>query len=256
MLNDPIDDSMKDQSGLSGHKSDPNRRLEILERWSGRATLLILAGILVDILVASLSSKSKVEFLAAISANSLIGLGLVIEYFVIARTIVASGEAKRLSDEKIAAANARAAEAQLELAKLEKKITPRVITDEHAQAIIDKIKPFFETPFSIEADPAAEYAFITRLIAVLQRAHWKWVGYPDSYRTLPLGDVGIDESAMSGIQVRINKSRLDDFKEPAEALSFALTEALGASVPLVVDPPESRRACSPDLVHIEIQRKL
>jgi hypothetical protein len=40
--------------------------------------------------------------------------------------------------------------------------------------------------------------------------------------------------------------------EPAQALAFALTEALGGSVPIVVDPKDSRLSCSPGVIHIEI----
>src|SRR5664279_3416652 len=56
-----------------------------------------------------------------------------------------------------AKANEGTKEAELKLALLDKKITPRVISDEHGEDIIDKLKLFPETPFSVEADPAAEY---------------------------------------------------------------------------------------------------
>ena len=51
------------------------------------------------------------ERLGATAANVLIAVGLAIEYFVILTAIVASGEANRESDEKVAEANERAAEA-------------------------------------------------------------------------------------------------------------------------------------------------
>ena len=144
-----------------------------------------------------------------------------------------------------------------ELAKLEKRIAPRTISEEQERAIIEKIAPFPETPFKIEHDPAAEYGFITRLIAVLQRAHWKWIGYLVTPNTLPPGDVpGFDASLDSGVQLRINSARADDFREPARVFATALAKALGASVPLVVDPQGARGSCTPDVIHIEITRKV
>jgi hypothetical protein len=56
------------------------------------------------------------------------------------------------------------------IAELEKKLTPRVITDEQEKLIIEKIKPFFETPFGIEFDASGDLSFKDRLIIVLQRA--------------------------------------------------------------------------------------
>jgi hypothetical protein len=79
-----------------------------------------------------------------IGANLLIGVGLAIEYVCILKTIVATSELQRESDEKIAEANAhaaganqRAAEANLELARLRKHLAARSLTKEQFDAIQD-----------------------------------------------------------------------------------------------------------------------
>ena len=168
----------------------------------------------------------------------------------------ADAEASRAA---IAESKAREKEAELKLAQLEKKVTPRVIDDEQAAKIVEKINPFAGTPFAVESDSASEYGFVNRVIAVIQRSGWNWRSYSVSPMSLPpgdLGDTGIALDQISGVQVRINASRLSDFRKPAEALAYALTQALQASVSIVFDPPDSPHACSPDVIHIEIRRKL
>jgi hypothetical protein len=127
-------------SGHNGDKNDPSVRLEALEKWSARATLVILGGILLEIaalLIFRHPDISSGEIWILVSANVLIGIGLAVEYICILRTIVASGELQRVSDEKVAEANARASEANqiaagatLELAKLQPQVAPRVLTKE------------------------------------------------------------------------------------------------------------------------------
>ena len=53
---------------------------------------------------------------------------------------------------------ARTKEAELKLAQLDKKITPRVISGEQAEEFIEKIKPFPGVSFTIESDPPLNMA--------------------------------------------------------------------------------------------------
>jgi hypothetical protein len=137
---------------------------------------------------------------------------------------------------------------------------PRELDDKQAQEIIAKISAFPGTPFAIDADPAAEYAFVNRLIEVLQRAGWRWQSYSTSLCTLPVGDIsalplgtiGIQHADGSGVQLRINRDSTV-LMEPAHALAFALTNAFQASVSMAID---SKGARSADAVHVEIRRKL
>src|SRR5258708_1040291 len=84
---------------LGQRKNDPHQRLEELERWSGRATLLIFFGIVVEIATLLYFPHDSAERIVSISANALIGVGLIVEYVVILRAITAGGEAQRESDE-------------------------------------------------------------------------------------------------------------------------------------------------------------
>jgi hypothetical protein len=97
----------------------PAKRLEKAERRSGNATLAILGGIFLDIVVLLLfpDEKSIWEIALGIVANAAIGIGLVVEYDSIRKTIVASGELQRDSDAKLKAAMDRASKAQEDLIK-------------------------------------------------------------------------------------------------------------------------------------------
>jgi hypothetical protein len=206
------------------------------------------------LMVGSLALAAIAAFAVVVSTIAVIRLQKVSEL----ETKQEFEQYKLEAAEKISESNARTKEAELKLALLDKKITPRVIDDAQAEDIIKALKPFPETPFSVEADPAAEYGFINRLIVVLQRSGWKWMQYSVSPSSLPMGDVGMDvpESRISGVQLRINRSRLDDFMKPAQELASALTQALQGSVSFAADPAESPLACSPDVIHVEIHRKL
>ncbi len=95
-------------SGPGHRNNDPNERLDELERWSARATLWILFGILAEIVLIWVPLPNIWQKVGETSANALIGIGLIVEYFVIGRAIIATGKAKQLSDQQVAEANARA----------------------------------------------------------------------------------------------------------------------------------------------------
>jgi hypothetical protein len=145
---------------------------------------------------------------------------------------------------------------QSKIIALEKKVTPRLITDNDAANLVENVRPFSGTPFTVESAPAAEIGFVNRVIVLLQKAGWKEHSYSESIVSLPPGDIGNATDQISGVDVRINASRLADFRNPAEAFAVALTQALKASVPIIFDPPDSPHACSPDAIHIQIDRKL
>src|SRR5262249_22658633 len=94
--------SANDLSASGRRKKDAHQKLADLENWSAKATLLIFFGIVFDIAIVLYFPHEWPERIASILANGLIGLGLIIEYFVILRVIVASGEAQRESDERVA----------------------------------------------------------------------------------------------------------------------------------------------------------
>lgn len=131
---------------------------------------------------------------------------------------------------------------------------PRELDENDAKLLSETLNRFGRIPFAVETDPAAEYRFVNALTAALQQAGWQWQSYSDSLSTVPPG-LGISGTG-SGVQLRINRARLSDLMEPAQALSGALTNTLRASVSIAIDPHDSPLSCSPDAIHVEIRRKL
>ena len=91
--------------------------------------------------------KSICEITLGIIANAAIGIGLVVEYDSIRKTIVASGELQRDSDAKLKEAVDRASKAQEELVKY---LTPRrLLIGPHKKAFVNALLPFTKTPFDV-----------------------------------------------------------------------------------------------------------
>ena len=142
-------------------RSDPHLRLEALERWSGRATLLILVGILVEVWQVIYFPHEFIERITSLAANALIGIGLIIEYIVIVRAVIAGRESQALSDQKVSEANdaaaraleraslleKEAAEARERAAQIELLTMPRRISLEQRNKIADAVRG--KTPNSI-----------------------------------------------------------------------------------------------------------
>ena len=112
---------------MAGGKKNSKERLETLERYSGRATLLILVAILGEIIGSVWFPNRERSF--NIECNFLIAIALIVEYICIIRTIVAANELQRESDERVSSANENAAianqkakEAELEIEKLKKQM--------------------------------------------------------------------------------------------------------------------------------------
>jgi hypothetical protein len=159
-----------------GHKKkDPHQRLESLERWSARATIWILIGILVEIGAQLWFPHDPWERLWGIVANGAIGIGLAVEYVVIGRAIIAGREAQTESDEKIAASEARAGEAQLETEKLKAQFAWRFLPLAQISALTAELRKSSGSSIVIEYignDPEALY-FAKQFWAAFRLAKWK-----------------------------------------------------------------------------------
>lgn len=185
--------SLKGPSDLGQRKSDPHAKLEALERWSARATLVILFGILVEIVWLLRYSHERTEKLWMVVADGLIALGLVIEYFVILQAIVATGEATRESDEKVAEANRLAAESTERAVKLEgenatikARVAGRRITKEQHDVLcteLSKTPGVFDLQCMSEAESGIYAADISRTL--------KDAGWAEGLRTCPMGEIWI-----------------------------------------------------------------
>jgi hypothetical protein len=133
---------------LGQRKNDPHQKLEALERWSARATLVILAGIVIEIASLFWFPHDPKERAMSIAADVLIAAGLIVEYVVIGRAIVATGDANRESDETVAAANKTAAEAMKEAAAarertaaIEKLTAWRHIAPDMRDELVNALRP-------------------------------------------------------------------------------------------------------------------
>lgn len=245
-----------------GHKkSDPHARLDALERWSARATLLILAGIILDIVLIFTFPHGLWEGAGAIAANALIGLGLIVEYVVIGRAIIAGGEAQRLSDERVAAADARAAganaralEAQL---ALEKFRAPREFSKEQQDQLVESFRPHRGTKFDVAVPMSdAEAATLATLIeSTLEQAEWQQVDWQYPVPSLLFTrkgkrDWGVTTS--TNIYVDVHPESAQKLSAAAAILAIAL-ESLGISAKPTVDPSDSSNT---DAVHIRVGKKM
>ena len=163
--------------------NDPNATLEALERWSGRAILLILAGIIVEIGYLWLFPHSPSDRAWSSTANILIGIGLAAEYIVIGRAIIAGGEADRQSKERVAGAEERAAEANRlseqerhARAKLESQLKPRTMSREQWDMIHGLRGKLEVVSLVCEADPDAHW-FANQFAMAFKSAGIRWIWY-------------------------------------------------------------------------------
>jgi hypothetical protein len=214
-----------------GQKKDPHQTLERLERWSGRATLWILFGIFVEIGSVIWFPHDHWERFWAVVANAAIGIGLIVEYVVIGRAIVATREAEAESNQKVAEAEARASEANqkaqeaaLELAKFR---SPRTFTRDQMYRVAEMVKPYAGMQFAgatTGRDP--EYlGFLQFIEMALKLADWQeidWHTSPGVTRSVGRTTIGTTVSVSNVLvtfPLRGSGSQLED-------AAIKLTEAL------------------------------
>lgn len=214
---------------LGGRDPDPARTLHRSENWSGYATLAILAGILLEILVTLELVPKAAGWRKGydVVANVLIGVGLVTEYICIRAAIVASGALKAEADAKLAEALETAAAAQRELIKFR---TPRrsLMPTAVKQAIAQQLQLFAGTPFDIGFGDGEQADCAWDIEEILAQARWNqlpWgvhaVGITVIQRNLrPLaGSVGAQN-----IEVQIEPAWHQARQAAADALVAALND--------------------------------
>ena len=112
--------------------------LRALERWSARATLLILVGIvgeIVSMFVFRRPETGWTEIGLAVAWDAFIGIGLVVEYICILRAVVATDEAETESNEQIAAANELATQSTIRLEELRARLVPKFVGPKLTEAL-------------------------------------------------------------------------------------------------------------------------
>jgi hypothetical protein len=114
-----------------------------------------------------------------------------------------------------AEANARALEAQLALEKFK---APRVLTGEHVQQIVDKLKEYVGPEFQIVTywDMKEPLAFANQIYTPLVRAGWKYIELEKAAFML---------GGNEGVQVWRHPDSDDRVQKAADALVTALNDA-------------------------------
>jgi hypothetical protein len=134
-------------------------------------------------------------------------------------------ETARLSKEadtaraSIAAANARAAEAQLALEKLK---TPRSLTPDQQSRIVSKIRKFAPQEYALAVGPGSEpSAFLAALDKVLSNANWVKVP-PFGMITVQTAVGPAASNSLSGVRIQVASSKEPELREAVVALLAAL----------------------------------
>jgi hypothetical protein len=137
-------------------------------------------------------------------------------------------EDRRLSNERIADANARASEAELALVKFR---APRLPTPAELASLTDKIKPFAGTKFDVghaRVDREA-WDFLWRLEPAISAAGWvhiDWVGGTVFKKNGWPGDHLYGEMGVNNVSIEVRPQSRAELMPAAEALAAAL-EAIG-----------------------------
>ena len=161
-----------------GHTSKVGRKtLNNLQATYSVVTFLVVCGIIFNIYSFSWLFHDGWGKFIAVMANATIGLSLIIQYQVIAMAILASSQTKAHSDETVALANeraslaeARAAEATLELLKLK---VARSLTSQQVEEVSRKIQGHAGTPYvlSVCSDPEA-ICLLQQVDSALRTGGW------------------------------------------------------------------------------------
>ena len=198
---------------------------EFNSRWGDRIARLILLGLAVDIFAAFILGKSALEIVLTIVANALIFAGVWGELWFEKR-------AKAAGDGLVAEANARAAEAQLQLAKMRSTRRQDLVGNE--SVIAEKIALFPGTQFdaAVGMGDGEQADFIWDLEIVLSNAGWRQIAWfatamgPNlvihrgSSQRPTLGNV----SAL-GVEIHLAPSARSALLPAANALILALNDA-------------------------------
>jgi hypothetical protein len=157
-----------------------------------------------------------------------------------------------------AEANARAAEASLELAKFR---APRSITAEQQTTIAEKLSRFEGTHFDmavIPADPEAA-SFLGQISKTMQLAGWKWVewthpGGPLAFTYTWPGLPNVGQMGTTGIDIFLDHDHVTELWDAATTLALAL-KAEDFSSGTVKDVVKEQGIPNHDTIHVVIGKK-
>jgi hypothetical protein len=270
----------------SGGNNDPAAALNALERWSARATLVILLGIVGEA-VSSFTfrrrDESWLETWLDFICDALVGVGLVIEYICILRAIVATEGERRISDEKIAEsnrlareanaraeearqqasiaeagaaeANRKAAEAELALAtwRLRRSIRPDAMS-----RAAETLKQFAPLSFDVALGAMDEeyFGLMDQITLIALWANWQWCGWPfaDAVSYHGAAKIGVGATSLNNVVLSYGIGAPPETQEAVETFAKGLRDcglsAAARLTALSVITPTNATA-----VHITIGRK-
>lgn len=250
---------------MPGNMNDAKTRFEkssSLEDWSG---YVLLGGLMLEtaILFAYPDGKSLLHISLEVVAYLLVFGGVFGEIMFAAEARKASDELSRAAELQIAElstqaaeANARAAQAQLELAKFK---APRILGENEQARVASKIQPFAGSPFvmTVSFTPEAT-ALLVQIEAALTSGGWVQKAWADPNKsdvvvgwTLP-GKPLVGQNMMVGLYVQADESVKEAFTAPVVALVNALrAEGVEARSEVGRMPP----AMDKTAIHIQIGEK-
>jgi SAM-dependent methyltransferase len=258
---------MDEERTLANNKKlDPNKKLENSERWSGRATLLILAGIFLELVALYAFTKeiawSEKAMLSL--ANLLIGVGLVIEYRCIRKAQIAAAELQRLSNESVATAEALGAEANQRAAEanlaLEKFRARRALSPEQIDRMAERLKQFPDTQFdfAISSNDPEILNLLHDIYTALKRAGWVVLSWdaPVNVITVTPFDVQVYVGfPVNNVLIGMYNGRTVDLDPAASSLSACLGES-GIEARARLVPTAMGMNANANAIHILIGRKM
>jgi len=156
-------------------------------------------------------------------------------------------------EERISAANERAAKAELELAKFK---APRMLSLEQQAQIADKLKAFAGTLYDAGIGPAGdpEPLYLLRSIhAALSQAGWVQIAWTEqgaqTYTEPPMPAVGL--TMVTNVIIDVNPNWWVKYGPAATALAAALAVEGIAAI-----PDSQPTSINSDAIHVRIGRKL
>lgn len=160
----------------------PATALERLDWWSWRATIIIFVGIAIEAW-GSIHFWSRPpsipELLTTLTADGLIGGGLLIEAVCIVRAIVWTKAEKQEADKEIAAANERAAAANLETERLRQGLSWRLLRPSQKARITERMKQYAGQEFIVITYREIDHESFDLGLAIeacLTEAGWRCLG--------------------------------------------------------------------------------
>jgi hypothetical protein len=150
----------------------------------------VIVGLIAEVAVALALPGNK---LAPIGSNVIIALGVAAEVLFSRKARTKSAELQRRSDEQVAEANARAAEARLETEKLKERMASRALTPDQQRAIAEELSAFKgQRVYLVAAPSTSETEVCMRLLAhVFTMAGWEIVGTNSSPKPLVIIPTGV-----------------------------------------------------------------